>query len=249
MSDEELRRYSRHILLKEIGKEGQERLSEGRVLLIGCGGLGTPVAMYLAAAGVGTIGLMDGDVVDESNLQRQVIHFTGDVGKLKVASAAEKLRAINPNCRIIEIPEFFTADAPSSSIISDYDFVIDGTDRYHTKYLINDICVKNKKPFSHGGVLRYSGNAFTYLPGHACYRCIFGDEPSQDDIPTSSQVGILGTVAGMIGIIQATETIKYLTKTGDLLTDALLTIDAMTWETHRINVSPSPSCRLCQSLS
>ena len=249
MRNEELRRYSRHILLKEIGKEGQERLSEGRVLLIGCGGLGTPVAMYLAAAGVGTIGLMDGDVVDESNLQRQVIHFTGDVGKLKVASAAEKLRAINPKCRRLEIPEFFTADSASSSLLSNYDFVIDGTDRYHTKYLINDICVKNKKPFSHGGVLRYSGNAFTYLPGHACYRCIFGDEPSQNDIPTSSQVGILGTVAGMIGIIQATETIKYLTKTGELLTDALLTIDAMTWETHRISVSPSPSCRLCQSLS
>ena len=140
--------------------------------------------MYLAAAGVGTIGLMDGDVVDESNLQRQVIHFTPDLGKPKVASAAEKLRAINPNCRIIAIPEFFTADSASSSLLSDYDFVIDGTDRYHTKYRINDICVKNKKPFSHGGVLRYSGNAFTYLPGHACYRCIFGDEPSQNDIPT-----------------------------------------------------------------
>ena len=245
MRDEELRRYSRHILLKEIGKEGQERLAEGRVLIIGCGGLGSPIAMYLAAAGVGTIGLMDGDVVDESNLQRQIIHFTPDLGKAKVASAAEKLRAINPNIRIIEIPEFFTA----TSIITDYDFIIDGTDRYHTKYLINDVCVKNGKPYSHGGVLKYSGNAFTYVPGHACYRCIFGDEPSQDDIPTSSQVGILGTVAGMIGIIQATETIKYLTKTGDLLTDALLTIDAMTWETHRINVSPSPSCRLCQSLS
>ena len=245
MRDEELRRYSRHILLKEIGKEGQERLAEGRVLIIGCGGLGSPIAMYLAAAGVGTIGLMDGDVVDESNLQRQIIHFTPDLGKPKVASAAEKLRAINPHCRIIEIPEFFTA----TSIITDYDFIIDGTDRYHTKYLINDVCVKNGKPYSHGGVLKYSGNAFTYVPGHACYRCIFGDEPSQDDIPTSSQVGILGTVAGMIGIIQATETIKYLTKTGDLLTDALLTIDAMTWETHRINVSPSPSCRLCQSLS
>ena len=261
MKNEELRRYSRHILLKEIGKEGQERLAEGRVLIIGCGGLGSPIAMYLAAAGVGTIGLMDGDVVDESNLQRQVIHFTGDVGKPKVASAAEKLRAINPNCRIIEIPEFFTKEEPpfqavslpghhdTSSVISDYDFIIDATDRYHTKYLINDVCVKSGKPYSHGGVLRYSGNAFTYVPGHACYRCIFGDEPSQDDIPTSSQVGILGTVAGMIGIIQATETIKYLTKTGDLLTDALLTIDAMTWETHRINVSPSPSCRLCQSLS
>ena len=245
MRDEELRRYSRHILLKEIGKEGQERLAEGRVLIIGCGGLGSPIAMYLAAAGVGTIGLMDGDVVDESNLQRQIIHFTPDLGKAKVASAAEKLRAINPNIRIIEIPEFFTA----TSIITDYDFIIDATDRYHTKYLINDVCVKNGKPYSHGGVLKYSGNAFTYVPGHACYRCIFGDEPSQDDIPTSSQVGILGTVAGMIGIIQATETIKYLTKTGELLTDALLTIDAMTWETHRISVSPSPSCRLCQSLS
>ena len=278
MRDEELRRYSRHILLKEIGKEGQERLAEGRVLIIGCGGLGSPIAMYLAAAGVGTIGLMDGDVVDESNLQRQIIHFTPDVGKPKVASAAEKLRSINHNCRIIEIPEFFTAEEsqkpkeppfravslpgspfiqPGSpfiqpgapSILSEYDFIIDGTDRYRTKYLINDACVINKKPYSHGGVLRYSGNAFTYLPGHACYRCIFGDEPSQDDIPTSSQVGILGTVAGMIGIIQATETIKYLTKSGELLTDSLLTIDAMTWETHKISVSPSPSCRLCQSLS
>ena len=272
-----MERYSRHLLLKEIGREGQERLAEGRVLIIGCGGLGSPVAMYLAAAGVGTIGLMDGDVVDESNLQRQVIHFTADVGRPKVVSAAEKLRAINPHCRIIEIPEFFTApllpkpQAPqepqeppfravslpgspfiqpgSSSILSEYDFIIDGTDRYRTKYLINDACVINKKPYSRGGVLRYSGNAFTYLPGHACYRCIFGDEPSQDDIPTSSQVGILGTVAGMIGIIQATETIKYLTKSGELLTDSLLTIDAMTWETHKISVSPSPSCRLCQSLS
>ena len=283
-----MERYSRHLLLKEIGREGQERLAEGRVLIIGCGGLGSPVAMYLAAAGVGTIGLMDGDVVDESNLQRQVIHFTADVGRPKVASAAEKLRAINPHCRIIEIPEFFTApllpkpQAPQEppfravslpgspfiqpgapfiqpgapfiqpgapSILSEYDFIIDGTDRYRTKYLINDACVINKKPYSHGGVLRYSGNAFTYLPGHACYRCIFGDEPSQDDIPTSSQVGILGTVAGMIGIIQATETIKYLTKSGELLTDSLLTIDAMTWETHKISVSPSPSCRLCQSLS
>lgn len=266
MRDEELRRYSRHILLKEIGKEGQERLAEGRVLIIGCGGLGSPIAMYLAAAGVGTIGLMDGDVVDESNLQRQIIHFTPDVGKPKVASAADKLRSINPHCRIIEIPEFFTAEEPqkpkvppfravslpghhdTTSIITGYDFIIDGTDRYHTKYLINDVCVKQGKPYSHGGVLRYSGNAFTYVPGHACYRCIFGDEPSQEDISTSSQVGILGTVAGMIGIIQATETIKYLTKTGELLTDALLTIDAMTWETHRINVSPSPSCSLCQSL-
>ena len=257
--------------MKEIGREGQERLAEGRVLIIGCGGLGSPVAMYLAAAGVGTIGLMDGDVVDETNLQRQVIHFTADVGKPKVTSAADKLRAINPHIRIIEIPEFFTAEVPQKSpkppfravslpgspsiqpgapsILSEYDFIIDGTDRYRTKYLINDACVINQKPYSHGGVLRYSGNAFTYLPGHACYRCIFGDEPSQDDIPTSSQVGILGTVAGMIGIIQATETIKYLTKSGELLTDSLLTIDAMTWETHKISVSPSPSCRLCQSLS
>lgn len=237
-------RYSRHLLLKEIGPEGQERLEQGRVLIIGCGGLGSPIAMYLAAAGVGTIGLMDGDVVDESNLQRQVIHFTPDVGRAKVTSAAEKLRAINPECNIKEIQEYLTADN-AANIIADYDFVIDGTDRYHTKYLINDVCVKNRKPFSHGGVLRYSGNAFTYVPGTACYRCIFGDEPSQDDIPTASQVGILGTVAGMIGVIQATETIKFLTKTGELLTNALLTVDAMTWETHKINVSPSPSCLLC----
>lgn len=248
MKDEDLRRYSRHLLLKEIGRGGQERISGGRVLLIGCGGLGSPIAMYLAAAGVGTLGLMDGDEVDESNLQRQIIHFTDDVQRAKVTSAANKVRAINPNVNVREIKDFFTADN-AADFISDYDFIIDGTDRYHTKYLINDVCVRNKKPFSHGGVLRYSGNAFTYVPGCACYRCIFGDEPSQDDIPTSAQVGILGTVAGMIGIIQATETIKFLTKTGELLTNALLTVDAMTWETHKVSVSPSPSCRLCQSPS
>lgn len=241
---EELKRYSRCILLKEVGLEGQERIHSGKVLLIGCGGLGSPIAMYLAAAGVGTIGLIDGDEVDESNLQRQVIHHTADIGKDKVLSAKETIQSINPYTHVIAMKDFIARDN-AQDIIRDYDFIIDGTDRFSTKYLINDACVAAGKPFSHGGVLRFQGNAFTYVPGTACYRCIFGEEPSQEDIPTSAQVGIMGTVAGQLGIIQATETIKYLTGVGELLTNKLLTFDALTWDFHKVNVGKNSHCETC----
>lgn len=243
-SEDELRRYSRGILLKEIGIDGQARIHDGRVLLIGCGGLGSPIAMYLAAAGVGTIGLIDGDAVDLSNLQRQIIHHNKDVSIDKVVSAQEKIVKINPHTTVVAIKDFVTPNN-IHEIIADYDFIIDGTDRFTTKYLINDACVAAKKPFSHGGVLRFQGNIFTYVPGSACYRCIFGDEPSQDDIPTSAQVGILGTVAGLTGIIQATETLKYLSGTGELLTNALLTFDALTWEWHKVKVGKNIHCPTC----
>lgn len=247
-SEEELGRYSRHLLLKEVGREGQEKIHDGRALLIGCGGLGSPIAMYLAAAGIGTLGLIDGDEVDASNLQRQIIHHTADVGIAKVESAKQKVNSINPHVNAVAIRDFLTADN-AADIIADYDFVIDGTDRYATKYLINDACVKAGKPFSHGGVLRFQGNAFTYVPGSACYRCIFGEQPSQDDIPVSAQVGIMGTVAGLIGIVQATETLKFFTGAGELLTNHLLTFDALTWEFHKVKVGKAPHCPVCGTAS
>lgn len=228
-------RYSRHLKLDEIGQKGQQRIADGRVLIVGAGGLGSPVALYLAAAGVGTIGIADGDTVDISNLQRQVIHTTDDIGSPKVASAARKMRRINPDVNVVEINEYLDTDR-LAGIAADYDIVVDATDSFRSKYMINDACVKAGKPFVHGGVLRFEGNVFTHLPGSADYRDIFGSEPSENHVPTASEVGVLGTIVGVIGTIQATEVIKYLVKTGDLLTDSLLTFDALTWTTYKIKI-------------
>ena len=167
-------RYSRHLLLDGIGQEGQARIAQGKVLIVGAGGLGSPVALYLAAAGVGTIGIADGDTVDLTNLQRQVIHTTDDVGMAKVESAARKMRSINPDVKVVEINEF--VDKPTlMKLAADYDIVVDATDSYRSKYMINDACVEAGKPFVHGGVLRYEGNVFTHLPGTTDYRDIFGE--------------------------------------------------------------------------
>ena len=228
-------RYSRHLLLEGIGQQGQERLARGRVLIVGAGGLGSPVALYLAAAGVGTIGIADGDTVDVTNLQRQVIHSTNDVGVAKVASAARKMRDINPDINVVEINEFLDKDR-LVELAGEYDIVVDATDSYRSKYMINDACVEAGKPFVHGGVLRYEGNVFTHLPGTTDYRDIFGEEPTADHVATASEVGVLGTVVGVIGTIQATEVIKWLTGTGDLLTDSILTFDALTWQFNKINI-------------
>ena len=175
-TEDQIHRYSRHILLQDVGVEGQEKISNGRVLIVGAGGLGAPVALYLAAAGVGTIGIIDGDVVDLSNLQRQVIHFTPDVNKAKVLSAKEKISQLNPDVNVITYYELLTA-SNALEIIKDYDFVVDGTDNFPVKFLINDACVKAGKPFSHGGILRFDGQTITVLPGTACYRCVFHAPP------------------------------------------------------------------------
>ena len=228
-------RYSRHLLLEGIGQQGQERLAHGRVLIVGAGGLGSPVALYLAAAGVGTIGIADGDTVDVTNLQRQVIHSTNDVGVAKVASAARKMRDINPDINVVEINEFLNKDR-LVELAGEYDIVVDATDSYRSKYMINDACVEAGKPFVHGGVLRYEGNVFTHLPGTTDYRDIFGEEPTADHVPMASEVGVLGTVVGVIGTIQATEVIKWITGTGELLTDSILTFDALTWQFNKINI-------------
>ena len=243
-TEEELLRYSRHILLKDVGVEGQEKIRNGKVLVVGAGGLGAPVALYLAAAGVGTIGIVDGDVVDLSNLQRQVIHFTGDVGHPKVESARDKMLAINPNVKVNTIREFLMSDN-ALDIIKDYDFIVDGTDNFPVKFLINDACVMAGKPFSHGGILRFEGQTFTHLPGTACYRCLFKSPPPANAVPTCSQAGVLGAIAGMLGTIQAAETLKYLTGVGELLTNRLLTCNAKTMDFRKINTRRQASCAIC----
>ena len=243
-TEDQIQRYSRHILLQDVGVEGQEKIMNGKVLIVGAGGLGAPVAFYLAAAGVGTIGIIDGDVVDLSNLQRQIIHFTADVDKPKVISAKEKINLLNPDVNVITYQELLISEN-ALDIIKDYDFVVDGTDNFPVKFLINDACVIAKKPFSHGGILRFDGQTLTYVPGSACYRCLFHSPPPPNAVPTCSQAGVLGAIAGMLGTIQATEVLKYLTGVGDLLTNRLLTFNAKTMEFRTIYTSPTESCPVC----
>ncbi|MGA2091426.1 MAG: molybdopterin-synthase adenylyltransferase MoeB [Endomicrobiales bacterium] len=244
LNDEQLERFSRHIILKEVGIEGQEKIIAGKVLIIGAGGLGAPAALYLAAAGVGTIGIVDGDVVDLTNLQRQIIHFTPDVNRPKVISAKEKMELINPDTHVVTHHTRVYADN-IFDIIKYYDFVIDGTDNFPAKFLINDACVLAKKPFSHGGILRFDGQTMTYVPGHACYRCVFSNPPPKNAVPTCSQAGVLGAVAGMLGTIQAAEALKYLVGTGELLVDRLLIFNAFRMEFRNAVIKRKADCPVC----
>lgn len=242
---EQLHRYSRHILLKEVGVEGQLKLNRARVLVVGAGGLGSPVALYLAAAGVGTIGIIDNDVVELSNLQRQIIHATPDLGRHKVESATDAMRALNPEVTVRPYRERLCAENVMS-IIREYDFVVDGTDNFSAKFLVNDACVLAGIPFSHGGVLRFSGQAMTIIPGRsACYRCVFRNPPPEEAVASCSQAGILGAIAGILGTIQATETLKFITNTGQLLTDTLLNFDALTMDFRKIPLARQPNCQVC----
>lgn len=245
LTDEQLERYSRHILLKEIGLRGQKRLGEGSALIVGAGGLGSPAALYLAAAGVGRIGIIDPDVVDLSNLQRQVIHATPDLGRPKVESAAQKMRAINPEVEVVPMCERLSA-ANAMDIIAGYDFIIDGTDNFPTKFLVNDACVLAGKPFSHAGILRFEGQLLTYVPGEGpCYRCIFEEPPAPGAVPTCSQAGVIGAVAGVVGSLQAMEAVKYLTGAGELLTGRMLTYDALKMRFREVGLPRNPSCAVC----
>ena len=244
MTDKQLQRYSRHILLEEIGEQGQEKLLRSKVLIIGAGGLGSPAALYLAAAGVGTIGIADGDHVSLSNLQRQILHDSSDVRKRKVDSASEKLSALNPEVKLETYP-FFTDESRAEEVISGYDFVLDCTDGFASKYLINDACILLGKAFCFGGIVRFRGQVMTHIPGSSCYRCIFPEPPEGKDVETCSRVGVLGSVAGIAGTVQATEAVKYLTGAGSLLTDSLLTFDALTMDFCRIGLAHNPDCALC----
>lgn len=245
LTEEQINRYSRHILLKEVGGKGQKKLLSSRVLIIGAGGLGSPIALYLAAAGIGTIGIADADEVDLSNLQRQVIHFTADVGKAKVLSAKEKMLAINPDLNVITYEAWVTADN-IAAMIAEYDFVIDGTDNFAAKFLINDACVLGGKPYSHGGILQFEGQTMTVTPGEsACYRCIFPEPPPKEAIPTCSQAGVIGVLPGVLGTLQATEAIKYLLGAGELLSGRLLTYNALRMRFREIPVKKNPKCPVC----
>ncbi len=243
-TDEELERYSRHILLQDVGVEGQEKIHDVKVLIVGAGGLGAPAVLYLAAAGVGTLGIVDGDVVDLSNLQRQVVHFTADVGRSKAESARDKVLAINPKCNVRLHKEFLMADN-ALDIVSDYDFIIDGTDNFPAKFLVNDACVMAGKAFSHGGILRFEGQTFTHVPGTACYRCMFKEPPPAGLVPTCSQAGVLGAIAGMLGTIQAAEALKFITGVGNLLTNQLLMFNAKTMDFRKIKTSRNAHCPVC----
>lgn len=247
-SEDQIERYSRHIILSEVGVEGQEELLNSKVLVIGTGGLGAPAAMYLAAAGIGTIGLVDGDVVDLSNLQRQIIHQTKDVGKPKVQSGMETINELNPDVNVVTYNEL----VDSSNILDiikdkDYDFIIDGTDNFPSKFLINDACVLAKKPFSHGGIIRFQGQLTTYIPdnGTPCYRCIFQSPPPAGVVPTCREAGVLGVMGGVVGTLQATEALKYLLGLGDNLAGYLLTYNALTMNFRKIKVSKNKKCGIC----
>ena len=243
-TEKEIERYSRHIILKEVGVEGQVKINQSKILVIGAGGLGSPALMYLAAAGVGTLGIVDGDVVDMSNLQRQILHFTDDVGKEKTESAKDTIEKLNPDVKVVLHKERVYANN-IANIIKDYDFIIDGTDNFPAKFLINDVCVLHKKPFSHGGILRFFGQTITHTPGNACYRCIFENPPSKGAVPTCSEAGILGVVAGVLGTIQATEALKYVLSYGELLTNSLLTFDAEKMFFRTIKIKKNPLCKIC----
>jgi molybdopterin/thiamine biosynthesis adenylyltransferase len=244
-SEEEIERYSRHIILKEVGGKGQQRLREGKVLIIGAGGLGSPAALYLAAAGVGVIGIADADAVELSNLQRQIIHNTADLGRPKVLSARDKMAAINPGVQVVTHQTWVCAEN-IAGIIAGYDFVIDGTDGFAAKYLINDACVMAGIPFSHAGILHFIGQAMTVLPGKSpCYRCAFPEPPPPGAIPTCAQAGVIGVLPGVMGAIQATEAVKFLLGVGDLLTGRLLVYDAEGMEFHTSPVEKNPRCPVC----
>ena len=262
-------RYQRNVLVEGIGIEGQAKLSASKVLVIGAGGLGSPVLFYLAAAGVGTIGIVDDDVVNRTNLQRQILHFTNDIGRRKINSAEQKIAALNPDVEIITYQYRFTEQnaqkiidgsfesdneykeqqntcinpyCEGKNLAGGYDFVVDCCDNYATKLLINDVCVQMGKPFSHGAVVAMRGEVMTYVPGSACYRCVFDAPPQDGLLPTSSQVGILGAVAGIVGSIQATETIKYISGMNDLIVNRIMIIDTKAMNFFSLKVKKSNAC-------
>ncbi len=247
-SEEQIERYARHIILPEVGGEGQAKLLQSRVLVIGAGGLGSPLLLYLAAAGTGTLGVVDDDFVDLSNLQRQVIHGTGRIGAAKVESARETLGEINPEVTLVPHQTRLTAEN-ALELIADYDLVADGSDNFATRFLVNDACYLAKTPLVSAALLRFEGQISTfkaYLGGEEpCYRCIFREPPPPGLIPTCAEGGVLGAVAGAMGSIQAVEVIKELLGIGESLSGSLVLYDALTTTFRKIKVKPDPECPLC----
>lgn len=241
---EQVMRYSRHILLSEVGGRGQRKLLEAKVLIVGAGGLGSPAALYLAAAGVGTLGIVDFDTVDLSNLQRQLLHGRSDVGRLKVDSAADTLAEINPDVRVVKHPERLSAEN-ALDIFSDYDVVLDGTDNFATRYLVNDACVLLGKPLVHGSIFRFEGLCTLFAPGRGCYRCLFASPPPPGTVPSCAEAGVLGVLPGIIGSLQAVEAIKWILRIGEPLVNRLLLFDALAMEFREVKIGRNPGCPIC----
>lgn len=245
LREDQIERYSRQLLIDEIGAEGQEKLLAARVLVVGTGGLGSPLLYYLAAAGVGTLGVADNDDVDISNLQRQILHTTGDIGRPKVESAAEKIRSLNPDVGLDLYADGVTAEN-AIGIISQYDVVADASDNFATKFLMNDASLFAGKPLSIAGIFKFDGQTLTVLPGRGpCYRCLFRTPPPPDQVPTCQQAGVIGTAPGIIGAIQANEVIKIILDTGELLCGRFLFFDGLRSSFDIIDVERDPECPLC----
>lgn len=245
LTPDQRRRYSRHLLIPEVGEAGQQKLLDAKVLLVGAGGLGAPAALYLAAAGVGTIGVLDLDAVDDSNLQRQVIHTIDRVGMPKVESAKMTIEALNPDVKVITHDTYLTKEN-ILDIFAPYDIILDGTDNFATRYLINDACVLLKKPNVHGSIFRFEGQATTFIAGEGpCYRCLFPDPPPPELAPSCAEAGVLGLLPGTIGLIQATEVAKLILGIGEPLVGRLLTYDALSTTFRELRLSRDPDCPMC----
>ncbi len=243
-TQDQIVRYSRHIILPEVGGKGQKRLLAARVAIVGAGGLGSPAALYLAAAGVGTLGIIDGDVVDLSNLQRQILHHVQDIGRPKTESARESIAAINPEVQVIPHPVRLSSEN-ALSILADYDLVLNACDNFPTRYLVNDACVLLGKPLVDGSIFRFEGQVTVYRPGQGCYRCLFPAPPPPGSVPTCAQAGVLGAVAGLIGVIQATEVIKLILGIGRSLAGRLLLVDALAMNGREVQIRRDPACPVC----
>jgi molybdopterin/thiamine biosynthesis adenylyltransferase/rhodanese-related sulfurtransferase len=245
LSNEEIARYSRHLIMPEVALDGQKKLKQARVLTIGAGGLGSPLGLYLAAAGVGTLGIVDFDVVDESNLQRQIIHGTSDLGRPKMESAREKIEDINPNVNVEAFEEELTSEN-ALEIFEDFDVIVDGTDNFPTRYLVNDACVLLEKPNVYGSIFRFEGQASVfYAEEGPCYRCLYPEPPPPGLVPSCAEGGVLGILPGAIGTIQATETVKLLLGIGEPLIGRLLLYDALTMRFREMKLRKDPNCPVC----
>jgi adenylyltransferase/sulfurtransferase len=245
LTNDEISRYSRHLILPEVGMEGQQKLKAAKVLCVGTGGLGAPLALYLAAAGVGTLGLVDFDTVDASNLQRQIIHSTATVGKLKVDSAEIMLKGLNPYLNVVKHNTMLTS-ANALDIFKDYDVIADGTDNFQTRYLVNDACVLLNKPNAYGSIFRFEGQASVFATETGpCYRCLYPEPPPPGLVPSCAEGGVLGILPGLVGVIQATEVIKLILNIGDTLAGRLLLVDALTMNFRTLKLRKNPNCPVC----
>lgn len=245
LTEEQIRRYSRQIILKGVGGKGQKKLAQAKVLLVGAGGLGSPAGLYLAAAGVGTLGIVDSDEVDLSNLHRQILHRTQDLGKPKIESARRTMVEVNPDVMVVPYRERLSS-GNIMEIIKEYDMVVDGSDNFETRYLVNDACVFARKPLSHGAVFGFDGQIMTIIPGEsACYRCIFPEPPPPGLVPSCQEAGVLGVLPGVIGLLQATEAIKFILGKGDLLKGRMLVYNALEMSFREVKIPRNPHCPVC----